>query len=740
MRKRPKTDPGRGVAEPTPPALGIRLIVTSVAVAITVLSVLCVGAVQERNSRRALSAEITLRLLLEARNLALSSAPALLSGLPELTLHPLTKEMQSDQPELTVIEVVDHQGVIQGHPDARLLDTPAVARNDLRDETTSLDLKSGESLRGNAELLLASATVSPPGGPSIGTASVGIRRAYLAKAIAAARRQQFLVLAVALVLGVAATLALMTGLLKPVKALRAGLERIGRGDLDTPIDLRDRTEFGMLGRTVDEMAAKLKAAQAEMVEKERLEHELELARQIQHSLLPKARAVAEQFLIDGAHEAASEVGGDYYDVLPLANGCIGIAVADVAGKGLAGCLAMSMLSALLRAYRNELLSPSEMLERLDERLSENLQRGTFVTMFYGILNPRTAELVFASAGHLPSAVYRSSRRTVEWLPRPGIPLASIRGGAIRRTLRDALIRLEPGDMLLQYTDGVSEAFDETDGKQFDFRRIATTLARQAPQGAEAVLDGFRKELTAWRGRSSRSDDETILVVSREVCVPVAAAVSAQGQEMSPHVARSLQRLRQARERGQRLSLRAELDDLERVPGWVVSRAGLQEISLRERELIATALYEACANIAEHGYGLDPSCEFDLWWVEGTESPTAGAPAALPDPASAAGVPTRPAGATASRSNPGAGIVALRAAPPGYFLIHDQGRPFSLQGWRPPDFRDPAVRRRLRGFGLEIIHRVMSHVVYQPGTPAGNLTLLAFDALGPRREERKAAHA
>ena len=179
----------------------------------------------------------------------------------------------------------------------------------------------------------------------------------------------------------------MTGLLRPVGVLRAGLERIGRGDLDTPIGLRDRTEFGMLADTVDDMASKLKVAQAELVEKERLTHELELARQIQQSLLPKSRTVAGQFLIDGAHEAASEVGGDYYDVLPLANGNLGLAIADVSGKGLVGCLAMSMLSALLRAYRNEILSPAEMLAKLDERLSENLQRGSFVTMFYGILNP-----------------------------------------------------------------------------------------------------------------------------------------------------------------------------------------------------------------------------------------------------------------------------------------------------------------------------------------------------------------
>src|SRR5262249_12042993 len=164
---------------------------------------------------------------------------------------------------------------------------------------------------------------------------------------------------------------------------------------------RDRTELGLLAGTVNDMAAALKRAQAEMLERERLAHEVELARQIQQSLLPSQPISAGPFDIRGDQLAANEVGGDYWDVLPLPDGRVGLAVADVAGKGVAGCLIMSMLSALLRAMRSTYLSPAAMLTALDERLCESLRPGVFVTMCYAVLDPATGRLTFASAGHNP---------------------------------------------------------------------------------------------------------------------------------------------------------------------------------------------------------------------------------------------------------------------------------------------------------------------------------------------------
>ena len=171
--------------------------------------------------------------------------------------------------------------------------------------------------------------VRHPQGHRIGTAYVSFPRDYVARILADARRRQVAAVGGLVLLGIALVPLLLAHLLKPVGALREGLERIGRGDLDTPVRLRDRTEFGLLADTMNRMSAGLKDAQAQKLEKERLSREVELAREIQSSLLPESHVECGAFVIDGAHRAAAEVGGDLWDVFPLADGRWGVAIADV---------------------------------------------------------------------------------------------------------------------------------------------------------------------------------------------------------------------------------------------------------------------------------------------------------------------------------------------------------------------------------------------------------------------------
>ena len=191
-----------------------------------------------------------------------------------------------------------------------------------------------------------------------------------------------------------------------------------------------------------------------------------LARRIQGSLLPAVPLRQGPFEIRGSHRAAEEVGGDFYDHFLLPDGRVGLAIADVSGKGLAGCLVMSMLSAMVRAYRELESSPAALLATLDARLGETLAAGGFVTMFYGILDTERCELTYASAGHSPLIVFRHDSGRVESLRTKGIPLGAVRGGAIRGTLSDETVRIAPGDVLVQFTDGVKEAFDPSGREQF----------------------------------------------------------------------------------------------------------------------------------------------------------------------------------------------------------------------------------------------------------------------------------
>lgn len=672
------------------PGMGYRVslsvIVTSVAVALTAAAVLTVSGIGERNARRVLATEIEARLLLQARNLALGSSSPLLSDYPELALHPLVKAMQARQPELGLAVVVDHGGRIRGHADSRLIDTSYEAPARLEPRPSIQALSAGEELQTNLDLIVASSPVLDLAGQTIGTARVGLRRAYVDGIFAEARRQQLFVTVLSLLFGTLAAMVLMTRLLKPISVLRAGLERIGRGDLETPLQVRDVTELGMLAGSVNAMAAELKRAQVEMVDKERLSRELELAREIQDSLLPLRRSVVAGFVVEGTHRAAAEVGGDYFDILPLSGGRLAVAVADVAGKGLGGCMIMSMLSALLRALKDGFDSPAELLIRLDERLAESLRTGSFVTMFYGILDPATGEFIHASAGHCPTLIYRRATGTVEQHRTRGIPLGAIRGGMIRRTLKDEMTVLEPGDMVLQYTDGIYESFDLAGASQYGFERMSELLRRQSAAGAASYLETQRRELDAWRGDQPRQDDETLLVISREVAVPLRGGASTAARTDATARPDPLERLEEARRRGLRLELPATLQAMGRLPLWVAGLPGLVGLSPGRVNLVATALYEACTNIVEHGYGGDSEQLLEIWWLP----------------------PAEPGGTS------------------GCLLIRDQGAPFSADNRSSTDFEDPEVRRKGRGFGLEIMHRVVTPLAFNPATMEGNLTIMTID--------------
>ena len=676
---------------PHPPAsrhgflFSIRWIATATAVGVTVATVLAVGAHSERAARTALRHEIEARLQLQARSLAAASADALLGDFPELTLHPLVKDMRGRQPELAIVEVVDHRNLVQGDADPTKLNTPFAPPAGVIAPAVTDPAVRREAMTVANGLLIARAPVIHRNGQVLGSAFVGLPLAYIEHAVRAGRKGQALLLALFGVAGALLAFFLLSWLLRPIGVLRRGLERIGRGDLDSEIAVSGRTELSLLAGTVNDMARALKGAQAEMLERERLAHEIELAREIQRSLLPAKPVAAGPFDVRGDHRAAAEVGGDYWDVIPLPDGRFAVAIADVAGKGLAGCMVMSMLSALLRALRTTYESPAALLGALDERLSESLRPGVFVTLTYGVLDPAAGRLVFASAGHNPLVVWRRKTRAVEVLASKGIPLGAVRGGAIRATLRDEVLEFEPGDVCVQFTDGYSEAFrgGTVDAEQFGLDRIRSAVSAHAAGGAPGVLTALGDAVREWTAGAPAMDDETVLVLACRADADPFVRTGYDEIAESKRVREALEKLTAAESAGYGIEIAADLGELPRLQSWLMELPGFGELPVERRELAWQVLYELVANVVEHGCGEDRHRTLEVWWL-----------------------PRRRAADAPSR---------------GTFVLRDDGRPFVPEERKPADFSDPAVRSRGRGLGLEIIRRAAAEVRYVPATMRGNIT-------------------
>ena len=235
------------------------------------------------------------------------------------------------------------------------------------------------------------------------------------------------------------------------------------------------------------------------------EQELERAREIQSSLLPKEIPQLAGYQVAGAWQPARTVSGDYYDVLALGAHKLGICIADVAGKGVSAALLMANVQAAVRAFAGSSESPSQMCARVNTLLHENVAPGKFVTFLYGVLDAEQRTFRFSNAGHLPPILFSGGEaRTLEG------------GGAVLGVFpswsyEDATIELKAGDRLLLVTDGITEAADANE-QEFGESGIAEFVKANSALGAKELNKRLLKQVTEFC-RGQFHDDATVLVIA-----------------------------------------------------------------------------------------------------------------------------------------------------------------------------------------------------------------------------------
>ncbi len=699
--------PREGVTKPPTQGrrvtVSLRILVPLVSALILAGGVIGTAVISEHQSRALLNQEIHTRLLLQARNLGFACTGALLEEFPELTLQPLVRDLLGSHPEISSVAILDRSGIVQGHHDNQVLGRVLTVPQGMSMRVEGLRLRKGEELLMESGRTVAVTQVVHSSGKRLGTVIVTMRAGYLEDALSQGRRKQWLLLSILLALGGVSALGLMRFIIHPVGALQQGLERIGQGDLKTPLALGAFTEIAQLAGTVNRMSSQLILAQGAALRRERLESEIELASRIQNSLLPPGPMRVGPFALAARYRAAAEVGGDYVDMFPLADGRIGVAIADVSGKGVAGCLMMAMLASLLRALREDHSSPRAMLVLLEQQLSRSLQRGSFVTICYGVLDPASGKLTFASAGHLPMLILRAGDGSAQWIRSRAVPLGAVRGGHLARTLLDDEIALEAGDVVVQLTDGFSEGMHPETYEQFGFERIEAVARKHAELGAEAVVEALYTAVHEWTGMDIPDDDQTLLVLRRERAQSGSSSAedtSLLGGAPGPSPLRVLSR---GRADGSALVIGMESDLMKSLREWLARIPQAQSLPFHHQRLIESALYEACGNVLEHGYQNRAGGQLELVW-------------APPEAALEMGMAAQPIAA-------------------GWFVLRDDAPSHDPMSTASPDINDPVTRRRGRGLGVEMLRRIMTDVSYHAGTPEGNLLLMRY-ARGNRAHARR----
>lgn len=245
----------------------------------------------------------------------------------------------------------------------------------------------------------------------------------------------------------------------------------------------------------------------ELVDRVRVRDELEVARELQDDLLPHDLPVVPGYLFAHSYRTANEVGGDYYDLTLLPDGRLSLMVGDASGHGMAAGLVMAIANATLKTALDLDPNPERVLALLNRTLCRTGTKRTFMSVFYAVLTPETGEIEYVCAGH-PFPLLRRADGSVEELGCGGFPLG-IREPLdfVRRT-----VRLDPGDLLLLYTDGLPEALDAQGKTAFGYERIQSVMALGG--SPQTVHDGILQSFDRHVGGESLRDDLTLLVVAR----------------------------------------------------------------------------------------------------------------------------------------------------------------------------------------------------------------------------------
>ena len=320
------------------------------------------------------------------------------------------------------------------------------------------------------------------------------------------------------VMALIAGFALAKSLTGSVHELFVGTERVRQGDFTHKIAVKSEDQLGELAGSFNSMTASIEDLLRQAAEKKRLEEELRIAHEIQMSLLPQGPLTMAGLSVTALCVPAREVGGDYYDFLPLGDQRVGVLIADVSGKGTSAALYMAELKGLVLSLSETHTSPRDLLIAANRIIANHLDARSFITMTYAVLDLRARTMTYARAGHTPLIYVPGScdtpgPRQVKILAPDGmvVGLKLDNGEMFERLLREETIPLRSGDLYLFFTDGISEAMNARDDC-FGESRLGEFVEAHAHLPSDELRERVLREIAAFVGDAPQHDDMTMILL------------------------------------------------------------------------------------------------------------------------------------------------------------------------------------------------------------------------------------
>jgi sigma-B regulation protein RsbU (phosphoserine phosphatase) len=302
---------------------------------------------------------------------------------------------------------------------------------------------------------------------------------------------------------------------RPLRGLAMATEDIATGNLDIEVPaVKSQDEVGKLAESFTYMKSSLKQYIKKLTEttaaKERIESELKIARDIQMGILPKIFPPfpdRHEFDIYATIEPAKEVGGDFYDFFLMDDDHLCFAIGDVSGKGVPASLFMAATKTLIKATARDGITPDEILTRVNNELCCGNDACMFVTIFCGILNTKTGEIIYANGGHNPPLIARLGGEVLFLKQSGGVVVGAIED----LTFKTEKLVLQPGDSLFMYTDGVTEAINERE-ELFSEERLKNEIITLQKKSIQELVAGIMQEIKVFSQGMPQADDITMMIL------------------------------------------------------------------------------------------------------------------------------------------------------------------------------------------------------------------------------------
>jgi len=270
--------------------------------------------------------------------------------------------------------------------------------------------------------------------------------------------------------------------------------------------------FAVMGREIsDEVVPYVPDYLQRIYERERIQRELEIARNVQLSFLPRKKPEVNGLDIATLCIPAKEVGGDYYDFLEIDNDRLGIVIGDVSGKGISAAFYMTLTKGFLKAQVRQLSNPKDILINMNELFYENSERGFFISLIYGIFDLKRGQLTFARAGHNPLIFKCSGKEVAEEINPRGIAIGLESGKIFSDTIEERSVKFKKGDLFLFYTDGLNEARNWEE-EEFGEERLMDMVESSESLSAEEIIKNLRNSIEQFSNNMQQHDDMTAVVV------------------------------------------------------------------------------------------------------------------------------------------------------------------------------------------------------------------------------------